>query len=207
MSAAAERAGRAESTAGRGPAPPRLTWKEAYSSHLRFQQGHPNGRPGHCRRRAAWSSACSILLSRPCKAGMEGGPRRWPCWRRSVDSAPRYLSWHGGHRTRRVVAQRAGPDTGDAAPVVCGRAVVDADLMARYRVGSRTVRRWFAEAGLTPQSASLKNRPRGALRPVQRPTTDRLEQLYLHDGLSITRVAQRLNSTTHLVRTWLWGCR
>ena len=65
------------------------------------------------------------------------------------------------------------------------------------------MRRWFAEAGLTPPSASLKNRPRGALTPVQRPTTDRLQQLYVLDGLSITAVAQRPNSTTHLVRTWL----
>jgi transposase-like protein len=38
---------------------------------------------------------------------------------------------------------------------------------------------------------------------VQRPTTDRLRQLYLQDGLSIPAVAERLNSTTHLVRTWL----
>src|SRR6478752_4589729 len=38
----------------------------------------------------------------------------------------------------------------------------------RLGVSGGTVRRWFAEAELTPPSASLKNRPRGALRPVQR---------------------------------------
>ncbi|HEY5149380.1 MAG TPA: helix-turn-helix domain-containing protein, partial [Mycobacterium sp.] len=43
----------------------------------------------------------------------------------------------------------------------------------------------------------------GALTPVQRPTSDRLRQLYVRDGLSIPAVAERLNSTTHLVRTWL----
>ena len=73
----------------------------------------------------------------------------------------------------------------------------------RLGVSDGTVRRWFAEAGLTPPSGSLKNRPRWALTPMERPTTDRLRQLYVNEGLSIAAVAQQLNSTTHLVRTWL----
>ena len=61
----------------------------------------------------------------------------------------------------------------------------------------------FAVAGLTPPSTTLKNRPRGALAPVQRPTADRLRQLYVQEGLSVAAVAARLDATTHLVRTWL----
>ena len=76
-------------------------------------------------------------------------------------------------------------------------------IATRLGVSAGTVRRWFAEAGLTPPSGSLKNRPRGALTAVQRPTAHRLRQLYVRDGLSITAVAERLNATTHLVRTWL----
>ena len=38
---------------------------------------------------------------------------------------------------------------------------------------------------------------------MQRPTSDRLRQLYVDEGLSIAGVAKQLNSTTHLVRTWL----
>jgi transposase len=77
------------------------------------------------------------------------------------------------------------------------------EIAKRLDVGSATVRRWFAEAGLEPPSGSLKNRPRGATAPVQRPTADRLRQLYVQNGLSIAAVAERLNSTTHLIRTWL----
>ena len=84
-----------------------------------------------------------------------------------------------------------------------GRDLSAPEIAKRLGVSGGTVRRWFAEAGLTPPSASLKNRPRGALTPVQRPTTDRLRQLYVQDGLSIAAVAERLHSTTHLVRTWL----
>ena len=84
-----------------------------------------------------------------------------------------------------------------------GRVLSAPEIAKRLGVSAATVRRWFAEAGLTPPSASLKNRPRGALTAVQRPTSDRLRQLYVRDGLSITAVAERLNSTTHLVRTWL----
>ncbi len=84
-----------------------------------------------------------------------------------------------------------------------GRDLPTSAIAQRLGVSGGTVRRWFAEAGLTPPSASLTNRPRGALRPVQRPTTDRLLQLYAQDGLSITAVAEQLNATTHLVRTWL----
>ena len=90
-----------------------------------------------------------------------------------------------------------------------GRDLPTSAIADRLGVSGGTVRRWFAEAGLMPPSGSLKNRPRGALTPVQRPTTDRLQQLYVDDGLSIAAVAQRLNSTTHLVRTrpsrWLAG--
>ena len=84
-----------------------------------------------------------------------------------------------------------------------GRGLPTSAIAKRLGVSAGTVRRWFAEAELTPPSGSLKNRPRGALTPVQRPTSDRLRQLYVQDGLSITAVAERLNSTTHLVRTWL----
>jgi transposase len=77
------------------------------------------------------------------------------------------------------------------------------EIATRLRVSDSTVRRWFTEAGLTPPSASLKNRPRGAPAPVERPTRAMLRQLYVREGLSISAVAQRLNSTTHLVRTWL----
>ena len=77
------------------------------------------------------------------------------------------------------------------------------EIAKRLGVSGGTVRRWFAEAGLTPPSGSLKNRPRGALTPVQRPASDQLRQLYVDEGLSINAVADRLDSTTHLVRTWL----
>jgi len=76
-------------------------------------------------------------------------------------------------------------------------------IAKRLGDNAATVRRWFAEAGLTPPTGSLKNRPRGAPAAVQRPTADRLRQLYVDEGLSIPGVAERLNSTTHLVRTWL----
>ena len=81
--------------------------------------------------------------------------------------------------------------------------VTAAEIAKRLGVTAATVRRWFAETELTPPSGSMKNRPRGALTAVQRPTADRLRQLYERDGLSIPAVAERLNSTTHLVRTWL----
>ena len=84
-----------------------------------------------------------------------------------------------------------------------GRGLPASAIAQRLGVSAATVRRWFAEAELTPPSGSLKDRPRGSLTPVQRPTPDRLQQLYVDDGLSISAVAQRLNSTTHLVRTWL----
>lgn len=84
-----------------------------------------------------------------------------------------------------------------------GRHLSAPGIAKRLGVSGATVRRWFAEAGLTPPSASLKNRPRGAPTPMQRPTTERLQQLYARDGLSITAVAERLHSTAHLVRTWL----
>jgi len=84
-----------------------------------------------------------------------------------------------------------------------GRGLSAPEIARRLGVSAATVRRWFAEAGLTPPSGSLKNRPRGALTAVLRPTSERLRQLYVQDGLSIDAVSERLNSTTHLVRTWL----
>jgi transposase len=75
-----------------------------------------------------------------------------------------------------------------------GRDLPTSAIADRLGVSGGTVRRWFAEADLTPPSGSLKNRPRGAPTPVQRPTTDRLRQLYVDEGLSIAGVAQRLNS-------------
>ncbi len=87
--------------------------------------------------------------------------------------------------------------------VELGRDLPTSEIARRLRVSAGTVRRWFAEAGLTPPSGSLKNRPRGAPTAVQRPAAERLRQLYVQDGLSIPAVAKRLDSTTHLVRTWL----
>jgi transposase len=84
-----------------------------------------------------------------------------------------------------------------------GRDLPTSAIAKRLGVSGGTVRRWFAEAGLTPPSGSLKNRPRGAPTAVQRPAAERLRQLYVQDGLSIPGVAERLDSTTHLVRTWL----
>ena len=86
------------------------------------------------------------------------------------------------------------------------------EIAKRLGVSAATVRRWFAEAELTPPSGSLRNRPRGALTPVQRPTADRLQQLYVQEGLSIPGVklyvesewsaedvAARLDSAVHVV--------
>lgn len=84
-----------------------------------------------------------------------------------------------------------------------GRGLSAPAIAERLNVGPATVRRWFAEAGLAPPSASRKNRPRGASAPVQPATTKQLRQLYVQEGLSVDAVAARLGATTHLVRTWL----
>jgi len=60
-----------------------------------------------------------------------------------------------------------------------GRDLPTPAIAKRLGVSNGTVLRWFAEADLTPPSASLKNRPRGSLTPIQRPTADRLRQLYV----------------------------
>src|SRR6478609_10984537 len=58
-----------------------------------------------------------------------------------------------------------------------GRDLPTSAIAKRLGVSAGTVLRWFAEADLTPPSASLKNRPRGALTPIQRPSADLLRQL------------------------------
>ena len=42
-----------------------------------------------------------------------------------------------------------------------GRGLSAPEIARRLGVSAATVRRWFAEAGLTPPSGSLKNRPGG----------------------------------------------
>ena len=42
-----------------------------------------------------------------------------------------------------------------------GRVLSAPEIAKRLAVSAATVRRWFAEAELTPPSGSLKNRPRG----------------------------------------------
>ena len=84
-----------------------------------------------------------------------------------------------------------------------GRCMSAPAIGKKLGVTGQTVRRWFAEAGLAPPSASLKNRPHGSAAAVLRPATDQLRQLYTDDGLSVDAVAQRLGFTPHLVRTWL----
>ena len=66
-----------------------------------------------------------------------------------------------------------------------------------------TAARWLREAGIPRPAGSLKNRPRGADRPLTPPTPDELRRLYLTDGLSIATIAGRLGVGAHLVRMWL----
>ena len=122
----------------------------------------------------------------------------WPTVRRWLLEAGIEIRPRGSGGFRR---QLVAPPPQELAEL--GRDFPTSAIAKRLGVSAGTVRRWFAEAELTPPSGSLKNRPRGSLTPVQRPTTDRLRQLYVDEGLSIAGVAQRLNSTTHLVRTWL----
>ena len=68
-----------------------------------------------------------------------------------------------------------------------GRVLSAPEIAKRFGVNAATVRRWFAEAELTPPSGSLKNRLRGTLTAVQRPTSDRLRQLYVRDVCRLTR--------------------
>lgn len=76
-------------------------------------------------------------------------------------------------------------------------------IARRLEVSPITIRRWFAEAGLPPPVATLKNRPHGSAVPIDRPTAMQLRRLYEDDRLSIAAVARELNATVHLVRTWL----
>jgi transposase len=76
-------------------------------------------------------------------------------------------------------------------------------IAQRLGVSGGTVRRWFAEARPDAAVRVVEEPAQGRAAAGAAPTTGRLRQLYVQEGLSITAVAERLDSTTHLVRTWL----
>jgi transposase len=67
-------------------------------------------------------------------------------------------------------------------------------LAARYRVGTSTVRRWLADAGIPRRLPG---------RPSQAPDREELARLYLAEGLSTTQIGERYGVRQQTALRWL----
>ena len=108
-------------------------------------------------------------------------------------------------RTRADAGRRRvlEPPPADQLQQLAGAGLSVAQIARRLDVSPSTAARWLSEAGISPPRTSLKNRPRGADRPVTRPGRRELERMYVREGLPIAAIAGRLGVSAHLVRTWL----
>lgn len=76
-------------------------------------------------------------------------------------------------------------------------------IQRELRVSRSTTERWLTEAGLTARRVSSRNCLRGSTVPVVPPERTELDRLYVREGLSVDRTAERLGASRHLVRNWL----
>jgi transposase len=67
-------------------------------------------------------------------------------------------------------------------------------LAAGYRVGTSTVRRWLADAGIPRRLPG---------RPSQAPSRQELVRLYVAEGLSTTQIGQRYGVSQQTALRWL----